>query len=169
MEKTVKLYTLSYNEIKTYLFATLFIAGNIIFPQLCHLVPGGGFVWLPIYFFTLIASYKYGIKVGLLTAILSPVVNSLIFGMPAVAMLPIILTKSVLLASVAAYVAHRFNKVAILPILIAVLSYQVVGIAIEWIMVKDLWTAVQDFRIGIPGLLLQLLGGYALLKAIAKL
>ena len=169
MEKTVKLYTLSYNEIKTYLFATLFIAGNIIFPQLCHLIPGGGFVWLPIYFFTLIASYKYGIKVGLLTAILSPMVNSLIFGMPAVAMLPIILTKSVLLASVAAYVAHRFNKVAILPILIAVLSYQVVGIAIEWIMVKDLWTAVQDFRIGIPGLLLQLLGGYALLKAIAKL
>ena len=169
MEKTVKLYSLSYSEIKTYLFATLFIAGNIILPQLCHLIPGGGFVWLPIYFFTLIAAYKYGIKVGLLTAILSPLVNSLIFGMPPVAMLPIIITKSILLASVAAFVAHRFNKVAILPILIVILSYQIIGIAIEWMMVKDLWVAVQDFRIGIPGLLFQLLGGYALLKAIAKL
>ena len=33
----------------------------------------------------------------------------------------------------------------------------------------DFHIAVQDFRIGIPGILIQWFGGYALLKAIAKL
>ena len=35
-------------------FAALFIVGNIVFPQLCHaLMPKGGLIFLPIYFFTL--------------------------------------------------------------------------------------------------------------------
>ena len=61
---TVKLYSLDLSNAKTYLFAGLFVIGNILFPQLAHLVPQGGFIFLPIYFFTLIAAYKYGIHVG---------------------------------------------------------------------------------------------------------
>ena len=45
---TVKLYSLEYNQLRTYLAVTLFVAGNIILPQLCHLVPQGGIRWLPI-------------------------------------------------------------------------------------------------------------------------
>ena len=81
---TVKLYSLRYNNAKTYLVASLFIIGNLLLPQLFHLMPQGGITWLPIYFFTLIGAYKYGWKVGLLTAILSPVINSLLFGFSAV-------------------------------------------------------------------------------------
>ena len=97
MENTssVKLYNLDFDQVKTYLFATLFVAGNIILPQLCHLIPNGGHIFLPIYFFTLIASYKYGMKVGLMTAVLSPIVNSLLFGMPPAAVVPSILIKSI--------------------------------------------------------------------------
>ena len=75
METSAKLYSLNYSNVKTYLFALLFVAGNIALPQLCHLVPYGGPTLLPIYFFTLIAAYKYGFRVGLLTAVLSPVIN----------------------------------------------------------------------------------------------
>ena len=50
--------------------AMLFILGNMVLPQLCHLIPQGGITWLPIYFFTLIGAYKYGWKVGLLTGVL---------------------------------------------------------------------------------------------------
>ena len=81
---SIKLYSLNYNEAKTYITAALFILGNIALPQICHLVPQGGMIMLPIYFFTLIGAYKYGWKVGLLTALLSPVANHLLFGMPAV-------------------------------------------------------------------------------------
>ncbi len=102
METTaVKLYSLDYRDAKTYLAAALFVAGNILLPQICHSVPQGGLRWLPIYFFTLVGAYKYGWRVGLLTAVLSPLVNSALFGMPAAAALPAILLKSVLLAAAA--------------------------------------------------------------------
>ena len=128
METSVKLYSLKHSNVKTYLFALLFVAGNIALPQLCHLVPYGGPTLLPIYFFTLIAAYKYGFLV-----------------------------------------ARTIKSVSLLAILGVVLTYQVIGVAFEWAIVGSFYEAVQDFRIGIPGMLLQWFGGYALLKAIAKL
>ena len=164
METTVKLYTLTYRDVKTYWIAGLFVVGNILLPQLCHLIPQGGIIWLPIYFFTLIAAYKYGWKAGLLTAILSPVVNSALFGMPLPAVLPAILLKSVLLALSAGYIAHHFKKVSILLLLATVLAYQVIGTAGEWLMTGSFYAAIQDFRIGIPGMLVQIIGGYGVIK-----
>lgn len=170
METTsAKLYSLNYSNVKTYLFALLFIAGNIALPQLCHLVPYGGPTLLPIYFFTLIAAYKYGFRVGLLTAILSPVINHLLFAMPSEAVLPAILIKSSLLAGASALAAHKLKSVSLLGILGVVLSYQIIGTAFEWALVGDFYAAAQDFRMGIPGMLIQWFGGYYLLKAIAKL
>lgn len=169
METSIKLYSLNYSHARTYLFALLFVAGNIALPQLCHLTPYGGPTLLPIYFFTLIASYKYGFRVGLLTAILSPVINHLLFAMPSAAVLPAILIKSTLLAGAAAWAAKRLKSVSLPAILGIVLSYQIIGTAFEWALVGNFYVAAQDFRMGIPGMLIQWLGGYAVLKAIAKL
>lgn len=169
METSAKLYSLKYSNVKTYLFALLFVAGNIALPQLCHLVPYGGPTLLPIYFFTLIAAYKYGFFVGLLTAIFSPVLNHLLFAMPSEAALPILLIKSTLLAGASALAARTMKSVSLFGILGVVLSYQIIGTAFEWILDGSFYVAVQDFRIGIPGMLIQWFGGYALLKAIAKL
>ena len=154
---------------KTYLFAFLFVAGNIALPQLCHLVPMGGPTLLPIYFFTLIAAYKFGFRVGLLTALLSPVINHLLFGMPAAAALPVLLIKSGLLAGAAAFAARYTKKISLVALLGVILAYQVIGTAFEWAICGNFFLAVQDFRIGIPGMLIQWFGGYALLKAISKL
>lgn len=169
METSIKLYSLNYSHAKTYLFALLFVAGNIALPQLCHLTPYGGPTLLPIYFFTLIASYKYGFRVGLLTAILSPVINHLLFAMPSVTVLPAILIKSTLLAGASAWAAKRLKSVSLPAILGVVLAYQIIGTAFEWALVGNFYVAAQDFRMGIPGMLIQWLGGYAVLKAIAKL
>lgn len=169
METSAKLYSLKYSNVKTYLFALLFVAGNIALPQLCHLVPYGGPTLLPIYFFTLIAAYKYGFFVGLLTAIFSPVLNHLLFAMPSEAVLPILLIKSTLLAGASALAARTMKSVSLLGILGVVLSYQIIGTVFEWVLTGSFYVAVQDFRIGIPGMLIQWFGGYTLLKAIAKL
>lgn len=168
MSTTVKLYSLPLSNAKTYLFAMLFILGNLLLPQLAHLIPQGGFIFLPIYFFTLIAAYKFGIHVGLLTAILSPIANHLLFGMPPAAVLPAIIIKSVILAVAAAWLAHRFKKVSFLAILLTIVAYQVIGTGIEWAMTQNLVLALQDFRLGVPGMLIQLLGGYLVLKALVK-
>ena len=164
MEKEIKIYNYGLNELKTYLFVLLFVAGNIILPQLCHLIPDGGKMFLPIYFFTLVASYKYGVKVGLMTAVLSPIINSLLFGMPVFALLPAILTKSVVLALAASFVANKTHKISIVNLLIVVLTYQFVGTLAEWAMTSSFYVAIQDFRLGIPGMILQLFGTYFLLK-----
>lgn len=168
METTVKLYSLPYNDAKTYLTALLFIAGNVMFPQLLHLIPQGGVMWLPIYFFTLIGAYKYGWKTGLLTAIASPLVNSWLFGMPAPAVVPAILLKSVILALAAGLVAHRFQKISLPLLLAVVLTYQILGTLGEWAMSGSLLYTIQDFRLGIPGMLLQILGGYAIIRYLIR-
>ena len=159
MKSTVKLFSLDYNEIQTYLTALMFVAGNVVLPQLFHLFPAGGTTWLPIYFFTLIGAYKYGWKAGLLTAIASPLVNSWLFGMPAP-----ILMKSVLLAAGAGYIAHRSKQVSVLLLLLVVAFYQVTGTLGEWLLSGSLHTALQDFRIGLPGMALQVFGGYLFIK-----
>lgn len=161
---SVTLHSLEYKDARTYWVAALFIVGNIALPQLCHLLPAGGPTLLPIYFFTLVAAYKYGWKVGVLTAVASPLVNALLFAMPAPAVLPAILTKSLLLAAAAGFAAHRFGRVSLWMLLAVVLFYQVVGSATEWAYTGSLTAALQDFRIGIPGMLLQILGGYLFIK-----
>lgn len=159
---------LQITDYRTYLFASLFIVGDIILPQLAHLVPNGGFIFLPIYFFTLIAAYRYGIVAGLLTAVLSPLANHWLFAMPPAEVLPVILTKSVLLAVAASFAAKYFKQVSLLALLLVVLAYQIVGTAVEWAIVKDFSVAISDFRIGLPGMLLQVFGGYVFLKALTK-
>ncbi len=156
----IRLYSLGWREMRTYMFALLFIAGNIVLPQLCHLIPQGGLILLPIYFFTLIAAYKYGLRVGLLTAVLSPLVNSALFGMPPVAALPIITIKGVLLAVAAAWMANRSKGASLLAIIGVVLAYQLVGGLIEWAMTGSLASAMQDWKLGWPGMALQAVGGW---------
>ena len=143
---------MSYRDSRAYMMAALFVVGNIVLPQLCHLVPQGGLVWLPIYFFTLVAAYKL------------PVVNSLLFGMPAAASLPIILIKSVLLAVAAAFIASRVRGVAFGAVALAVVAYQGIGMLAEWGMTGSLVAALQDVRLGWPGILVQIFGGYAVMK-----
>lgn len=164
----VKLYSLKYDNAKTYLAAALFIAGNIVLPQLCHTVSLGGPTWLPIYFFTLVGAYKYGWRVGLLTAAASPLLNSALFGMPPASGLPAILLKSLLLALAAGWTASHTCK-ASFPLLAAVvLAYQIPGTLGEWAMKGNLYAAVQDFRIGLPGMALQIFGGYLFINHLIR-
>ena len=165
---SIKLYALNFSQAKTYFAAALFILGNIALPQLCHLVPQGGMILLPIYFFTLIGAYTYGWTVGLLTAVLSPIINHLLFGMPAAAMLAPILVKSTILAVTAGYVAQNFQKTTITLLALVVLAYQIAGGMFEWAWTGSLVAALQDFRLGLAGMALQIFGGYAFIKYLIR-
>ncbi|MDP4238767.1 MAG: ECF transporter S component [Bacteroidota bacterium] len=169
MESTIKLYSLKAIDAKSYVYAALFVAGNLVLPQLCHLLPLGGQMLLPIYFFTLIAAYKYGFFTGLLTAVASPLVNHAIFGMPATEMLPIILIKSVLLAVAAGYMAQRTKHIKIQSLLVVILFYQGIGMIAEFLLTGSFIAAMQDIRLGLPGILFQLIGGYFCLKALRNI
>ena len=48
------------------------------------------------------------------------------------------------------------------------IAYQAVGTLGEWVLLGDFRTAVQDFRIGLPGMLLQIFGGWAFIKFVIR-
>lgn len=166
MQTSLRSQTLGFSNLRTWLLASLFIAGNIILPQIFHTVKLGGPTWLPIYFFTLVGAWIGGWRVGLLTAIASPTLNALFFGMPAVAMLPVITLKSSLLATGASIAGHETEKATIATMLLVILGYQIPGTLGEWALTGSFEAAVGDFTLGLPGLMVQLIGGTAVINFI---
>ena len=57
METNIRLYTLNYTEVRTYLFAALFVACNIALPQLFHLIHQGGIIFAPLSLVILAGAY----------------------------------------------------------------------------------------------------------------
>ena len=164
MEANVRLYTLNYDEAKTYLWASLFVACNLVLPQVFHLIPQGGIIFSPLSLVILAGAYKFGWKTGLLAALLSPTVNHLITGMPATEVLPVMTMKLAVLALVAGLAAQRFKTVS-LPLLVGVvLVCKAIECLGELTLTGGIAATVADFTIGWPGLLLQVFGSWLILK-----
>ena len=69
---------------------------------------------------------------------------------------------------VAGYAASHFRKASPGLLLGVVLAYQLVGMLGEWATKGDFWLAAQDFRIGIPGMLLQIFGSWLFINRIIR-
>ena len=164
METNARLYTLNYDEVRTYLWATVFVACNIVLPQLFHLIPQGGIMFAPLSLVILAGAYKFGWKVGLLAAVASPLVNHLLTGLPAWGVLQVMTLKLVILALVAGLTAQYFKKVTLPLIIGVVLAAEVLGGLGELALTGGIAATVQDFTIGWPGLLLQVVGTYLICK-----
>ena len=164
MEARPRLYTLNYDEAKTYLWATVFVACNLVLPQVFHLIPQGGIIFSPLSLVILAGSYKLGWRVGLIAALVSPLVNHLLTGMPAWNVLPVMTLKLAVLALIAGFTAQRFKKVT-LPLLIGVvLATKLIGGLGELALTGDISATIQDFTVGWPGLLMQVIGAYLICK-----
>jgi hypothetical protein len=164
MEANVRLYALNYDEAKTYLWATVFVACNLVLPQVFHLIPQGGVIFSPLSLVILVGAYKFGWKTGLLAALASPLVNHAITGMPAWEVMPVMTLKLAVLAMVAGLAAQRFKTVN-LPLLIGViLVSKAIGCLGEFILTGGIAATIADFTIGWPGLLLQVFGAWLILK-----
>ena len=164
MEANVRLYALNYDEVKTYLWATVFVACNLVLPQVFHLIPQGGVIFSPLSLVILAGAYKFGWKTGLLAALASPLVNHLITGLPAWEVMPVMTLKLAVLALVAGLAAQRFKTVS-LPLLIGViLVSKAIGCLGEFILTGGIAATIADFTIGWPGLLLQVFGAWLILK-----
>ena len=166
MEATARLYTLNYDEAKTYLWATIFVACNLVLPQVFHIIPQGGIIFSPLSLVILVGAYKFGWKTGLLAALASPLVNHLLTGMPAWSVLPVMTMKLAVLALVAGFTAQHFKTVS-LPLLVGVVLVTKVLEALgELILTGGIAATIADFTIGWPSLLLQIVVGYLVIKFI---
>ena len=166
MEATVRLYTLNYNEAKTYMWAAVFVACNLVLPQVFHLIPQGGIIFSPLSLVILVGAYKFGWKTGLLAAALSPLVNHLLTGMPAWEVLPVMTLKLAVLAMVAGLAAQHFKTVSLTILIGAVLVSKAIGCLGELMLTGGIAATTADFTIGWPGLLMQVVGAWLILKFI---
>ena len=83
-------------------------------------------------------------------------------------MLPWVLLKSVRLAGAASRAARRAGRVT-LPLLAGVVRfYQLFGSLGEWAWTGSAAAALQDIRIGLPGMLAQVFAGYAVLRYLLR-
>jgi hypothetical protein len=164
MEANVRLYAFNYDEAKTYLWATVFVACNLVLPQVFHLIPQGGVIFSPLSLVILAGAYKFGWKTGLLAALLSPLVNHLLTGMPAMTTLPVMTLKLAVLALVAGLTAQYFKTVSLPLIIGVVLVSMAIGCLGELLLTGGIAATIADFTIGWPGLLLQVFGAWLILK-----
>jgi hypothetical protein len=152
MKYQYQVSSLTLSNLHTYLFALLFTAGNVVLPQLCHLVPQGGLIFQPIYLFTIVAACRWGWRVALLTALVSPLLNTLLFAMPSVAMLPVVLLKSVVFALGVSWALMGKVRKPMLTAVLCIVGAQLLGAAAEWVLLSSattLWFCL-------PGLALQI-------------
>lgn len=164
MEASARLYTFTYAETKTYLWAAVFVACNLVLPQVFHLIPQGGIIFAPLSLVILAGAYKFGWRVGLIAALASPLVNHLLTGMPAWDVLPVMTLKLTVLALVAGFTAQHFRDVT-LPLLAGVvLASMLIGGLGELALTGGIEATVQDVTIGWPGMLLQVIGAYLVCK-----
>ena len=164
MEASVRLYSLNYDEVKTYLWAAVFVACNLVLPQVFHLIPQGGIIFSPLSLVILVGAYKFGWKTGLLAALLSPIVNHLITGMPNMEVMPVMAMKLAVLAIVAGLAAQHFKTVSLLILIGVILVSKAIGCLGELAITGGIDATIADFTIGWPGLLLQVIGAWLILK-----
>jgi hypothetical protein len=164
MKTAIQSLALPLKSYRTYLWAGVFVAGNVLLPQLCHTVGMGGQALLPILLFTLVAAARYGLACGLMTAVLSPLVNNLIFGMPAGEMLVILTVKSLVLAATVGMLVHRTGQLKFSHGVIAIAAYQLAGFALTAALTGSTDAAWTLLAAGWPAMILQLLAVLFLIR-----
>jgi hypothetical protein len=143
------------------------ILGNLLLPYALHQIPDAGRTFLPILFFTLIAGWRFGAKAGLLTGVLSPLANHFLTGMPPAPVLQALMWQSALLGLLAALVAARSRKLTLPSLALVVLLHQAL-VLVPQLLREGLRPAFATFELRLPGILLQILGGFALLWLLGR-
>jgi hypothetical protein len=145
-----------------YLATVAMVLGNVLLPYAVHRIPDAGRILLPIFFFTLIAGWRFGAKAGLLTGVLSPLANHFLTGMPPGPALQAIMLQSALLGVLASMVASRSRRLTLPALALVVLLHQAL-VLLPQLLQAGAQPALATLELRLPGLLLQIFGGFALL------
>lgn len=172
METTsaVKTHSLTFTDTRSYLITGAFVAANVIFPYILHQIGLAGPIFLPLYFFSLVAGLLFGLKCGIVTGVVSPLISFLISGMPPMIVLPYVILKSGLLGGISGYITEKkVMKQGIFAVAFAsIAASQILGSLVIFVLTQNGPMAMADFVVGYPGLLLQMLGAPLVSKGLAK-
>jgi len=154
-------------DARLYLATGAMVLGNVALPALVHGLPNGGRMLLPIFFFTLIAGWRFGVAAAVLTAVLSPLANHVLTGMPPTPMLAGIIGQSAALGLVAWVVASHTTRTTLPLVALVVVLHQAL-LALPALSHGGLMATLGALQLRSPGLLLQILGGFAVLRLLER-
>jgi hypothetical protein len=150
-------------------FVAIFSLGNVAGPLVAHAIPGGGLIFLPIFFFTAVATCRFGLATGMLVAVASPLLNHALTGLPPDGMIGSIATKGVVLAVATVLFWHRSPRPSPFALLSAGAIMQAVGVALDCLAGSSLETSAGQAVLGLPGLALIGIGGFLTLRLLVRL
>jgi len=154
-------YALKFTDTRLYIFVSVFVALDVAVPWACHLIhPLAGATFLPMFFFTLLASLLFGWRAGLMVGFLTPLISYGLSGMPLLWRLPQIVIENSILGLSAGFLRERFK----LNIIWSLLGAMVLGrlalalaiLAIHFGEVNPLSWVWQTIQQGWPGIAIQL-------------
>lgn len=152
---------LKFSDIRLYACVGLFVALDVAVPWLCHIIhPLAGPVFLPMFFFVLLAGILFGWRAGVLVGLLTPLVSYGISGMPLPQTLPRIITEAAFYGLAAGLLRGHFK----LGVLASLIGAIIVGrlAALAWMSLilggsHSATMAWQATKLGWPGIALQLI------------
>jgi hypothetical protein len=153
---------LAWGDARLYLATAAMVLGNLLLPLAFHQIPDAGRMFMPIFFFTLIAGWRFGAQAAVLTAMLSPLANHVLTGMPPTPVLREIILQSALLGALAALAARRWAKPTLALLALVVLAHQAL-VLFPTLLHAGGQACLAALRFRLPGLLLQVFGGFAVL------
>lgn len=166
------------NKTKKLVITALMIAFGVILPILFHTIPDAGRVLLPMHIPVLICGLMCGGSYGLLCGIITPIMSSLLTGMPPAAYLPGMVCELAVYGLVAGLVISLMkNSTGIVSMYISLITAMVAGRLVIGVLNSFIFS-VGEYSMAIwvssmfvkalPGILLQLIVIPILIKALTR-
>lgn len=154
---------ITFTDYRLYLVVFVVSGIGILAPFIFHLFNLGN-IFLPLYFIILITSYIFGWRAGILVASFSPVINFALIGMPQAMILPFVIIKGLLLVLASDFLLNKTENIKFIDLISIVAIYQILGTLISYLFSRNISMSLADIIHGYPGILLQIIGGYMILK-----
>ena len=153
MEKTKKLT-----------FSALFIAFGLVLPQFFHLLGGTGPIFLPMHIPVLLAGFFLGAPAGALVGVITPILSSLLTGMPQIPILYFMIIELAAYGFMAGFTFKQLKLNVYVSLILSMVMGRAVLAAGVFVLqpLLGLKLSPQAYMIGavtngIPGMILQLI------------
>ncbi|MBW2544929.1 MAG: ECF transporter S component [Deltaproteobacteria bacterium] len=152
---------LKFSDLRLYTYVGMFVALDVAIPWLCHIIhPLAGPMFLPMFFFVLLAGILFGWRAGVLVGLLTPLVSYGISGMPLPQVLPRIITEAAFYGLAAGLLRGHFKLGVLASLIGAIIIGRLAAFAQMALILGGSHSAImgwQAAKLGWPGIALQLI------------
>lgn len=163
------------NKTTTLIYTALFIALGLLVPQFFHFFGGTGPIFLPMHIPVLLSGFFLGKRAGLLVGLVTPMLSSMLTGMPAVPILYFMVAELMAYGFMAGYL-YKERDLSVIPALLfsMIMGRIILALAVFTLQpllgltLSPLGYLTGAITSGLPGMLLQLFFIPTIVKLLEK-